>query len=264
MKILKSFWRKQVQTVHQPVIAEESLITIEQIHADFLSASDEIMDEVNKILSQPIDYSYFELIKKIESFGFSNSITVKEGYWKNTEIEITKMVADKILYYNQNYIQKFITHKKLIEICNKYGLVFGDTEHFIGQIPEKNMREIAAFKLKDNERTFALFFQERATGRLGPEHRPATLEEYIEYVNDKSLKRILYSHKVIKETTPKFKIAGTPDQFDLKNMKIENFEIKKNLPPDPVVLQPVNGGYLIVSLWGAESKIEDLQNPKYN
>jgi hypothetical protein len=47
-------------------------------------------------------------------------------------------------------------------------------------------------------------------------------------------------------------------------MRIEDgYRLEYNLP-DPIVLQPVNGGYLIVSKWGLEGEDAELTNEKMN
>jgi hypothetical protein len=61
-----------------------------------------------------------------------------------------------------------------------------------------------------------------------------------------------------------FKICASVKDFDTSNMRIEDgYRLEYNLP-DPIVLQPVNGGYLIVSKWGLEGEDAELTNEKMN
>lgn len=61
-----------------------------------------------------------------------------------------------------------------------------------------------------------------------------------------------------------FKICASVKDFDTKNMNItDGYKLQQNIP-DPVVLQPVKGGYLVVSKWGLEGKDELLVNETNN
>ncbi len=46
--------------------------------------------------------------------------------------------------------------------------------------------------------------------------------------------------------------------------KVGSFINKKIVVPDPVILQPVKGGYLIVTAWGDEASDPDIINPIHN
>ena len=57
-----------------------------------------------------------------------------------------------------------------------------------------------------------------------------------------------------------FKMVAPVKDFDMRGKEIKGVEIRNIPAPDPVVLQPVNGGYLIVSKWGDEASDKDLVN----
>jgi hypothetical protein len=62
----------------------------------------------------------------------------------------------------------------------------------------------------------------------------------------------------------KLKICASVKDFNTENMQItDGYKLELNLP-DPIVLQPVNGGYLIVSKWGLEAEDNSLANEKMN
>jgi len=57
-------------------------------------------------------------------------------------------------------------------------------------------------------------------------------------------------------------IVGDESQFDLKNNRLQlddEWELKRLPDPDPIVLQKVRGGFLIISKWGKEAEIEEVQ-----
>lgn len=60
------------------------------------------------------------------------------------------------------------------------------------------------------------------------------------------------------------KVVAPIDMMDMTNKRVdEQNRIVENVK-DPIVLCPVKGGNLIISLWGAESEIDELKNPKLN
>lgn len=55
------------------------------------------------------------------------------------------------------------------------------------------------------------------------------------------------------------KICAPLKDMDTKGMRILGYKLKKEIP-DPVVLQPIVGGYLIVTAWGDEASDENVIN----
>ena len=51
--------------------------------------------------------------------------------------------------------------------------------------------------------------------------------------------------------------------MDTTGMKLYGHLLRKHIP-DPVVLQPVKGGYLIITAWGDEASDEIVVNQKMN
>jgi len=61
-----------------------------------------------------------------------------------------------------------------------------------------------------------------------------------------------------------FSICAPMKDFNTKGMDIRDRKLIARPVPDPVVLFPVNGGYLIVTAWGKESKDNQITHSKNN
>src|SRR6185312_4215711 len=119
---------------------------IEKIHYEFNSAIERLLKEAKEIISRNKDADKGERLKKI---GFSAAAPVIQSL-ENKEKE---KLANKIEYYQTWYPNnKFITESEVKRICGKYGLLFGESSNYKGDIPEKNLVEIENFKLRDEEK----------------------------------------------------------------------------------------------------------------
>jgi hypothetical protein len=47
---------------------------------------------------------------------------------------------------------KFITEESVKKICEKYNLVYSTIDRYIGTVPDKNLTEIANFKINDEDK----------------------------------------------------------------------------------------------------------------
>lgn len=130
---------------------QEKLIA--EIHAEFDSAQDRLLEQANKILLKPIDFgiSAVESIgERLAKVGFTNTPTVKkaEKIKQRKGAEIKKVVetreqAELIQYYQTNYpFLKFLTEAELDRICKKYNLIYAPSDAYIEEVPEKNLRDI--------------------------------------------------------------------------------------------------------------------------
>lgn len=136
-------------------------VTVEEIHAEFDSGEQRILDECNKILQElkiPTESKIEKKAKILEELGFINSETVHQAkkFWeRNKEIEqkiaITFKQAETIKYFKQKYpFEKFITMEELDRICNKYNLIHAPVANYIKDIPEKNVLEMKNCKKLDS------------------------------------------------------------------------------------------------------------------
>lgn len=220
---------KTVQSVKE---LQKPIATVEEIHREFDSASERILEEANAILEKESSKDKEE-IRKLKELGFIKLNSVKElEEEEEKKAEATKN-AELISYYKKQYPNnKFISKTEVERICKKYGLIMGSSSDYIGEIPPKNRKEIIEFKLKDKK-------------------------DYADYTTDGIILFALeYGITGLEYKSTSLQIIATPDQFDLKDKIISNYRI---IAKDPIVLHPVNGGYLIVSKWGNEENLNEFK-----
>lgn len=251
---------------------------IEEIHDTFYTEVDRLLESAK--VEKSSESTKEELIKKcdrLESLGFTNTKEVKEAKQEierinkiKRENSQNKELVKVINYFSLHYPQyKFITEDSVKKICEKYGLIYGEVSRYKGTVPDKNLKEIENFKVKDED---CLYIEEEITdsGTIWN----SKVIDYSEFEPKEEQKsgyeiwmqdyRILYNH------TRKFKspleIAAPQKDFYLRNMEIKNFKLQEI--PDPVVLHPVQFNkkkyYLVVTAWGVESQDELVVNQKMN
>lgn len=257
------------------------MTTVEKIHSDFFSAADRLLNEAKAILSKPAP-NVAAKAEKCNHLGFTSSkpsVTARDIARKQSA---ANDLMKSIVYFKENYpLYKFITGKEVDALCKKYNLILGAASKFIGDIPDKNLKEIEAFKLKKEDFTEEVFDWDdtvmnilASSGRgrrnitqisvdrgfgLGsaefiPEPR-YRVEIEVGQFGPHSTKTQATSEK------PAFKIVAPEKDFDTRGMTIRD---NKLVVDDPIVLQPVKGGYLIVTAWGAEASDELVVNEVNN
>jgi len=241
-KFLKS---KQVA---KPTVINETISIDEQIYKDVYSAQELLLAEAKEILSKPSGYDEerYERLQKMHSLGFSNATEVKEFKEMDNKRKEQESIKSKIEYYQQAYpLHKFISEEAVKTICKKYNLLLTMASDYIAEIPEKNQKEIVSFRVmrKDVREPYevysGMFFMPHF-------HYPRFTEpkQYEDWQNEK----LCGENLLIVAPEHKLKTEG----------KIKDGHILKI--KDPIVLQPVNKGYLIVSSWGLEAGDELVVN----
>jgi len=213
-----------------PMFDEKSNVElIEHIHNEVYSAHDLLLKEAELILQTPIDEEKNKDYQKLIKLGFNNEKNIKEHKQEVQKIEQSKKTKQTIDYYSFKYpFNKFINEDSVVKICDKYGLLLTNVDRFIGSIPEKNQKEIINFKVDKTD-------------------LPHSYSKDREYVNGTSLL-----------------IIATKDQLNMKNASVQGHKLVDIVKDDPIVLQPVKNGYLIVSAWGIEASDKEVQNPIFN
>jgi hypothetical protein len=302
---------KKNQTVSTPLTPEQTVIldkvtpakettkksvSVEEIHHSFLTAMDEILSSEKIISEQSIDDDLLNLHR----FGFTQVKKIAKEKHKDTSKKITLSIIDRVKYYSQNYPQnKFITNEQLEKVCTSYGLVIGEPQDYLGDIPDRCIKEISRFKLMeaDDLIMFGDLGSYRRSYYSGPRFvfengKPVSkkyflneLDSFIDKTTDETTKhrcRMLkdalsknetayvgdsFAHIGIHDTVGSsknfMKIVAPVNMMDMKDKKLDGVRVVNEVK-DPIVLVPVDGGNLIVSLWGAEAEIEELQNPNLN
>ena len=263
----------QPQKIAPPPVAIPSNISVQEIHDAFDSASEKLLKEAEEILAKLPDTSKGERMAKL---GFHNTPDATKHSNINLEKNRADKLATQIRYFQTFYPNnKFITEQVVQQICNKYGLLFGDSARYIGDIPEKNLTEIENFKLLEQDmekHTHGWCFQSGShhgtyNSVKDKSQVPAGVDAFWGYyiqeqwgvryvkVDDET---ILHTY-----TKPEFKICAPAKDFHTQGMKVEGYKLVQDIK-DPIVLQPVIGGYLIVSKWGLEAEDPALLNPTQN
>lgn len=228
--IVSDMLKQATSNTKQPVEVKRELpvATIEEVHAEFDSATERTLQMAKEILEEPEIDKNGKLFA-LSRIGFKNAVRVKESIEQQERKEIATKHARLVNKYFRLYpFNKFITDEELTRICKKYGLIIGSPEEFIGKIPEKNQMEILGFKPKMSFR-----------------------EKWHEFWNKPNTSDMFVRN---------YKTVGTPDQFDMYGKYVDpDTQELKIVDPDPVVLYEVDGGFVIVSKWGAEADIEDFE-----
>jgi hypothetical protein len=226
--IMGNTWRTVVgfdpatSVIEEPKVKQlspaEAEIAVEEIEKDFKESENVILKDIDEILEREVDSDLASLAGK----GFAHVPGVTKAI--NTEkMQLDALErAELIEKYHKRYPGKiFITENYLNELCEKHGLVFAKAIYFIGEIPKENVKEIAEFRVLDED---------------------CPVNSFISMTRREK----------------DFKIVAPPSQFKKEGLQQVGHELKEI--PDPIVLAPVRGGFLIVSMWGPEKEIIEKRN----
>ena len=263
----------------QPIVEEENIISndnisidlskphrvsdiIQEIHSTFFNESDRLLAEAKNL--KPLDTNIQDQLdkaKKLIELGFVNADVTDIAAKEEKRLEIIKAenlrnnnLKDAILYFNKKYPNyKFITEDSVKTICNKYNLIYGSVSKYIGEVPDKNLKEIEDFNIDIVDTAWNHisheFYSRQRSSLSG--YKPNMIEgqtysSYGQYIRCSQLG---------------FQIVAPVSKFNTQGMKLENFQLSKIEIPDPIVLKPVwhksfGLAYLIVSAWGDEASDE--------
>ena len=284
MKSLK-FWKKGKNDTQSTIQIDNSNksdkkypVIVQKIHNEFMmSAEKSLLDAMEYIKLNNIDPKADRLSK----IGFNSVPIVAKNLDIKRKIDLNIKEIDIINKYQKKYPEyRFITEQNVINICKKYNLILGGISLFKGFVPNENLIDIEIFMNKYDfsnmwitQRTnrildmsnykirgdisYEHFYHkksgdyvfQRKTGDLTFYSSGTVNGEYFEcnVTNDGYLERVT------------LQICAPIKDMDTKSMTLKDYKLIKNIP-DPVVLQPVPGGYLIVTAWGDESEDELVKN----
>lgn len=259
---------------------------VQQIHKEFECAAEELLKEANTIISEAATKNV-DKVNRLESLGFKQANQVLELKPLLKKAELSKEQIELLAYYKKEYpFNKFITEEQVETICHKYNLVCGDVSRFTGFVPEKNLRNIEKFKLKENEKNsiiveFVLNGVSNKISVLNVETRIRNGYSHLYRIGEKNNTKWSfqqdnnnlanqgifygqdhenifglkdYGHLNIRIQDKKLQICAPIKDMDISGLELkEGYKLTKKHIPDPVVLQPVKGGYLILTAWGDEA-----------
>lgn len=271
-----------------------------EIHNEFDTAGEKLLVEAKEIIAS----ASTRLVEK----GFKPNLLKKLGFIQTpevveyTEIEdkmkMSKRVADIIHQYAIKYpTKKFITEEQVKQICQKWNLVYGSIERFTGFVPEKNLKELAAFhskfinkdsfflnnilvegydiKLDSDTHTYHLYkkgdtkkrFLQSTNGTefYGTIDDAKTLKYHGELCERLKVHESIHTKGFVSGimlNKSVFTICAPIKDMDTKGMRVINNRLTHY--PDPVILYPVEYGYIIVTAWGDEASDPMVMNPMDN
>lgn len=221
-------------------------VTVEDVHREFLTASEKLLSEAKDILKE----KQADKARRLLSFGFSVTKDVVES----AEFLVKKQIAELIERYSISHpFNKVIHEVDVKSICDKYNLLRGELNRFKGFVPEKNLQEIERFKYPDGFHVFEDWYG-------GENRRFKTHNEALKYKEQQE-----------KESTSKYVIQAPSYKLRIcapvKDMVVYSTDhvVDRVIVPDPVVLYPIEKGcWLIVTAWGDEASDPLVINEKMN
>lgn len=198
--------------------------------------------------------------------GFINSIATKLYDAIGNNHNIVEEYARK--YHNQ---YKFIFKPQLARVCEKYNLFVRDTRYFMGDIPEKNIKEMMGFKAYINDLD------------IGPGNFIKNRIQWLHHFRNcfEGLDDINYKNEKVKISIKHFRenglghliqIAAVKSLFHEEAFQISNSRILNEremaamyqVELDPIVLCQTIHGYIIITAWGDEANDELVVNQNNN
>lgn len=241
------------------VAVKSAQVIIAEIHNEFDTSVERLLAQAKELAS---GYDKDE-VRTLRELGFTKSANVSEM----KKAEKATRAADRALYFQQYYpFQKFITIDEVERICKKYNLLCGPVFDFTGKIPKKNIAEISSFKLRQDDMVkYGCNYYNNAQSQSA--YSGSNMSISLKKTNIYGYMNAWYvfnhtpeDQKIAYENRP-MKICAPHTDFELHGKQVrEGFMIVD----DPIVLQEVEGGYLVVSKWGLEAADELLVNGKVN
>jgi len=241
-----------------------------------------VVKKTFKDVHQDIDNEFIFLKQNhnTQDFKKKGDFLSKVGFKNSIATRLYKAISEnpfRSQEYERKYFgeYKFLLKPQLERLCEKYDLYVRNPEFFLGDIPEKNVKDIMSFKVdicdlpnfdgKSHEEQLNLIENIRRalnifdnTFNINNNH----LDLPIEYIRtiDKELNintiqiaavKKLFDEKAFE--TSDARILGMPELEPIHQVEL-----------DPIVLCEVNGGYIVVTAWGDEANDELLFDKKQN
>jgi len=213
-------------------------VDVAVIHADFRSVADKLLEEAKELIAKA---KPDERAARYTKLGFTGTKRVQEHNQAMAEKEARETLMRRINDYRVKYPTcQFLDEASLIDLCEKYGLGYAPAEYFNQDIPEKNLRELEAFELKSSEDYMYITEHKDYQGRTSRS-----------YVTQNKAPR----HNVQRAG---FEVVATKDMFNIPSDQEWHGSTIRERVKDPIVLQRVPLGFLIVTAWGPEAELPEV------
>lgn len=273
---------------------------IAEIHNSFETAADRALEEAREILGLKLPvFKHKDEVTILKELGFAKTKLVVADKAQQEVLDAAKAQkrtaeqrAEVVQKWAVKYPQyKFIFMDQVVAICEKYGLVCGSVDRYIGDVPKKNIHEIANFKVKDEDIYFHKYYKryfrsDREMDLQGDKHSFVPTDEMMRHKQrfepqPRSLYRAtdtMEGYKLFSDNRM-YRAEMADDGYDFEKVPLyicapkSDMKISENTRqkgvflqdiPDPIVLHYVKDGFLIVSKWGLEGNDPSLVNENMN
>lgn len=224
------------------------MLTIEEhLNADVNSVQELLLKEAEMILKKTYTGEEIETFAELSSLGLKNS----KEYIRYKDWQRANQVTHYVARYPMN---KFITEGAIKKICKKYGLLLAEVGDYKGEIPFDNQKAIVNFRVHEDD-----IINYTSSWMLSTLTFRMMDDGGITRVEDEKPKEI--EDKSPMKKASNLKIIAPPSKLKMKGKKVKGHTLIKK---DPIVLQPVKDGYLIVTAWGLEANDDSIKNPRHN
>ena len=254
---------------------------IQEIHDTFYS-------EVNVLKEASLKRSLVETTKsdliekrdRLKKLGFNNTKECEEASIEINRLENLKRenkekqeLYEAIDYFSLKYpLYKFITEESVNKICNKYGLIYSTVDKYIGSVPDKNLKQMEEFKIKEEDECYQYEYIETrpySNNKMEIKYGEAvSLRKEFDNRRDKTDR---YSDYMVSnfKASPLLIAAPKTDFIIERNQEVKDNQIVNKIQiPDPIVLKSViykmKRYFLVVTAWGLEAGDEDVVNHMFN
>lgn len=129
----------------------EKTITAKEIHADFYGAEERLFVEAIG-MTRGLFTLKPEKAARLQRIGFGKAKPIKDAEDYHKKRGVSEKLIAAIEYFRTYYPHyKFITEEEVKKLCAKYKLLLGDASNFTADMPEKNLQDIEAFKLRKED-----------------------------------------------------------------------------------------------------------------
>lgn len=264
----------------------------QQIFQDVFSAEDLVLQTARAFIDgpKPHEGEKYERMLKLKDLGFVNAADVIDVVSYEKKLTEQKELVAQVEEYQRDYpLHRFIDNDGVKELCKKYGLLLTGVDKYKADIPEKNQNEVINFRVNKkhirkpselNGGFYDFLNMNWSDGLLGfnfprqssrrspspffwPEYYKGGEDQHQKAESDMVMAMGM-AQMAIKETE---KVSGTdlcivaPERMLITTGNQKRGHILIN---DPIILQPVKFGYLIITAWGFEAADPAVLNPSHN
>lgn len=267
------------------------VITANEIHQGFFESSIQYLDTLKtKIDSIIIPPSITGELDELEELGLKNSTNAKVlrdiitdaeniNAQKQFNIDALKFLSEAIDKFGEQII--LVSYESFLKLLQKYGLVCGEFENFMGTIPEDNLKTIKKSKrlldsgaisnsLIEHLIVRSIFVNDRDLNDEGAQENLNILscfpfllkdklfsEAYAKVVRPNYDSESVY-HKIFGSFSGNIWVRAVSKKLYIvapsKDMKSIVEITTRVIPEDPFVITLTKYGVLIHTMWGVESK----------